>query len=189
MSWPMGVYMLVFISYDRAVDSMMIRAFLDEAAVANYGLAYKIYSNLITPAYFLASAVFPIMSRNQEKDITKKSLWLALLMVLAIVPIIFVLAPWIINVLAGPGFESAVGVLRILLIALAFAYMSHIVGFRLISKEGQREMLWLGLISLITNIILNVIFIPRAGIIAAAAVTAWTEAFMFGLTVFWLKKR
>ena len=50
MSWPMGVYMLVFTGYDRAVDSLMINRFIGMKEVAFYGLAYKIYSNLIQPA-------------------------------------------------------------------------------------------------------------------------------------------
>ncbi len=188
-SWPMGVYMLVFIGYDRAADSMMIRAFWDETYVASYGLAYKMYSNLITPAYFLASAVFPIMAKNQEKNVTRKSLFVAGLMILSIVPIVYFLAPWMVQILAGSDFDMAATVLRILLGALVFSYINHIVGFRLISKEGQKELLWLGVSALVINISLNWIFIPKYGIISAAWVTVWTEAVMLLMTLISLRKK
>ena len=60
ISWPMGLYLLIFSAYDRAVDSLMIQRFLGTSEVAWYGLAYKIYGVLIQPAYFLVNGIFPI---------------------------------------------------------------------------------------------------------------------------------
>ena len=179
LSWPMGLYLLIFAGYDRAVDSLMIERFIGVKEVAWYGLAYKIYMVLIQPAYYFMASIFPLLSNKNEdqKSLYKKSIGLMIAGVIVIIGIIYVLAPWIIVNLAGKAdFEPAIKVLRILLVALFFAYLNHLNGFTLISKEGQKEMLKVGIINLTFNIILNLITIPRFGIIGAAWTTVATEA-------------
>ena len=67
------------------------------------------------------------------------------------------------------------GVLRILLVALFFAYIEHLVGFALISKGGQKQLLSFGLTALVFNVGANLWAIPRFGIYGAAWTTAITE--------------
>jgi len=190
-SWPMGVYLIVFTGYDRAVDSMLIQKFIGIKEVAFYGLSYKIYSSLVQPAYFFINSIFPIMAlrTTEKRKLFKLS---ALLMgsgLLLLIPTIYFMSPFIIGVLAGAGFESSIEVLRILLIALFFSYIGHLVGFTLIANGGQKEILKLGLVSLTFNIVANIWVIPRFGIVGAAAVTGATEAVNCGLMVLALKKR
>jgi O-antigen/teichoic acid export membrane protein len=184
-SWPMGIYLIVFTGYDRAVDSIMIERFIGTRDVAFYGLAYKIYTNLIQPAYFFVNSIFPLMSSKMTER-RKLFKWSSLLMVLGIlilIPTIYVLAPWIIQILAGNGYEASVTVLRILLIALFFSYVGHLVGFTLIAKGGQKEILVYGSTSLVFNILANLYAVPRYGIIGAALVTGMTEALTSSLMV------
>ena len=88
---------------------------------------------------------------------------------------VYFLAPWIINVLSGNEFGKSVEVLRILLIAMLFAYAGHLVGFTLIAKGKQKAVLVVGIISLLVNVIGNLILIPSWGINGAAWITALTE--------------
>jgi len=177
-SWPMGLYLLIFSAYDRAVDSLMISGMVGVIAVAQYGLAYKIYGALLQPAYFLVSSIFPIFSSKNEgkKKIFLFSAALLFWAALGVVIIVLFLAPTIINILAGPRFEESVLVLRILMGALVFSYFGHLFGFSLISRDGQKEMMRLGLVVLVFNLIANLIVIPRFGIVGAATVTVATEA-------------
>jgi len=206
ISWPMGVYLLIFSAYDRAVDSLMIQRYLGAREVAWYGLAYKIYGVLIQPAYFLVNGIFPILSNpsplvklgaspfNKGDLIKRKNLfWIsAIILFLSSVLVIigvWLMAPMMVSILAGSEFGASVGVLRILIVALLFAYMGHLVGFTLISKEGQKEMLGVGLIILIFNLIGNLVVIPRHGIMGAAMVTVLTEMLSLGLMTLRLKRR
>jgi len=190
-SWPMGLYLLIFTSYDKAVDSMIINYYWGAGSVAWYGLAYKIYGNLIMPAYFFVSNVFPILSvKNINKNkIFGKSLLILSIMASVLVLLMWVLAPWAIRILAGSEFGDSVEVLRILLLALGFAYVGHIVGFTLISEGGQKEMLKVGLGALLINLVLNFMLIPYFGIIAAAWVTVLTEASAAAMMAFFLRKK
>jgi len=190
MSWPMGVYMLVFTGYDRAVDSLMINRFIGMKEVAFYGLAYKIYSNLIQPAYYFVNSIFPILSGKHDKkrELFKISFLLILAGLIILIPLVYIFSPLMIKVLAGDGYEASVRVLRVLLIALIFAYVSHLVGFTLIAKGGQRVMLKMGITALVVNFVANLIMIPKFGIIGAAWVTVLTESLMCGLMILALKK-
>ena len=198
LSWPMGVYLLIFSAYDRAVDSLMIQRFLGISEVAWYGLAYKIYGVLIQPAFFLVNGIFPILSNPsplgkgdflKRKNIFWVSARILLLASIGIIIGVWLLAPTMVYLLAGSEFEASVGVLRVLIVALLFAYMGHLVGFTLISKEGQKDMLGLGLFVLIFNLTGNLIAIPRFGIMGAAGVTVFTEMLSLGLMSWRLKKR
>ena len=193
ISWPMGIYLLVFSAYDRAVDSLMIQRFLGASEVAWYGLAYKIYGVLIQPAYFLVNGIFPMLSKREKQsapnNLFKTSAIVLFLSSILIILGVWVMAPTMVFLLAGNEFAASVGVLRILIVALLFAYMGHLVGFTLISKEGQKDMLGLGLIILVFNFIGNLIAVPRYGILGAAMVTVFTEMLSLGLMSFRLKKR
>lgn len=186
-TWPMGVYMILFSGYDRAVDSVLIKQLIGVKDLAFYGLAYKIYGNLIQPAYFLINSVFPLMSNkeNERRKLFKQTAGLMFLGALVVFGGVYLLAPGIINVLSGNEFVRSVGVLRILLVAMLFAYAGHLVGFTLIAKGKQKEVLAVGIISLIVNIGGNLALIPYWGIEGAAWVTVLTEMVAAGLmTVF-----
>lgn len=190
-SWPMGIYMILFSGYDRAVDSILIRQLIGVRDLAYYGLAYKIYGNLIQPAYFLINSVFPMMSYKEtnKKSLFKETGVLMFLGALVVSGVVYFLAPWIISVLAGGEFEKSVMVLRILLVAMVFAYLGHLVGFTLIALGKQKQVLWVGLISLLVNIGGNLIFIPSLGINGAAWVTALTEMVAAIIMMVMLAKR
>jgi len=193
ISWPMGLYLLIFSAYDRAVDSLMIQRYFGAREVAWYGLAYKIYGVLIQPAYFLVNGIFPMLSKREKQptsnNLFKTSAIILFLSSLLIILGVWLMAPLMVSILAGIEFAASVEVLRILIVALLFAYMGHLVGFTLISKEGQKDMLGLGLVILIFNLMGNLMAIPRFGIVGAATVTVFTEMLSLGLMSWRLKKR
>ncbi|MDD4937911.1 MAG: flippase [Candidatus Shapirobacteria bacterium] len=184
-AWPMGIYMILFSGYDRAVDSIFIKQFMGAEKLAFYGLAYKIYGNLIQPAYFFVNSIFPMMSTKEtdKKSLFWKSTGLMILGIVVVTPTVYLLSPWIIRVLAGNEFGESVLILRILLVAMVFAYISHLVGFTVIAKGGQKQILIIGLVSLVVNIVGNLIAIPKFGIAGAAWVTVITEAVASGLMI------
>lgn len=173
----MGLYMVLFSGYDRAVDSALIKQLIGAKDLAFYGLAYKIYGNLIQPAYFLINSVFPIMSGKEGNK--KRLFWQTAGLMLSGAVVVgagtYFLAPWVVGILGGQDYKPAVTVLRILMPAMAAAYVGHLVGFTLIARGKQKQILVVGIISLVINIVGNLIFIPRLGINGAAWVTVATE--------------
>lgn len=185
--WPMGLYLIIFASYDRAVDSIMIQKLVSIEAVAVYGLAYKIYGSLIQPAYYFSNSIFPLLVKNDGENVFSRSWKLALVGAAVMALGAIVGAPLMVKVLAPVGFEEAVGIIRILAVGLIFAYVNHIIGFSLISQERQKTLMLMGGMTLVFNIGANWLIIPYLGIKGAAAVTVLTEAVM--LIVGWVQVR
>lgn len=182
-SWPMGLYLLLFTGYDKAIDSILIRQYWGVEQVAWYGLAYKIYGNLIMPAYFFMASVFPLLSlKEEQKEVYKKSRWILLSMILVGGPLIFYLAPAAINILSRNEYLASIPVLRILILALFFSYLNHLNGFWLISRGKQRFMLKLALVVIVINIVGNLILIPKFGMVGGAWMTVISEAIMWMMT-------
>ncbi|HPJ17326.1 MAG TPA: polysaccharide biosynthesis C-terminal domain-containing protein [Candidatus Woesebacteria bacterium] len=181
--WPMGMFMLVFAAYDRFIDSLIIRQLLGLKEVAYYGLGYKIYGNLLLPASFWINSVFPLLARKNKNTriVIKKSLEVLLIMAGVIVGGTWIMAPVAIKILGGSEYWPTIDVLRILSLALIFAYISHLIGFYLISKGKQKSVFRYGLFSLVFNLGFNLLIIPHFGIKGAALVTVLTE--FFGLIV------
>lgn len=177
LTWPMGMFMMMYATYDRAIDSILIQNFFGATQVAWYGLAYKMYGALIQPAYFYVNSIFPMMSGKMinKRELFGKSVWLMLFASVALVIGVYWTAPWMVQVLAGSQFGPSVTVLRILILAAIFAYMGHLVGFTLIAQGGQKQMLKVGAAGLAVNLILNLIYIPKYGMWAGAWVTVLTE--------------
>jgi len=176
---PMGLLLVLFAAYDQAIDSLVIKKFLGIDQVGYYGLAYRIYANLILPAYFLSNSIFPMISKNPKKyfkNLNKTAFLLIAILVVTVVPTTIIFSKNIIQLIAGPGFLPSVLPLQILAIALIFSYINHINGFSLIAIGRQKASLKIGVVSLVWNLTLNLIFIPKFGINAAALITLSTEA-------------
>jgi O-antigen/teichoic acid export membrane protein len=191
MTWPMGIFLMLFATYDRAIDTILIQGYLGATNVAWYGLAYKIYGVLLQPAYYYVNSIFPFLS---AKGSEKRRLfgWSAAIMVGASILLVggtYVMAPVMIYTLGGVDFEPAILILRILILASVFSYAGHLLGFTLISLGGQKEMLKIGVVAIVLNLLMNMVFIPTYGVLAAAWVTVLTEAVDCGMMGYFLYKK
>lgn len=192
-SWPMGLYLIIFTAYDRAVDSLMIERMIGIREVAWYGVAYKIYAVLLQPAYFFVSSLFPLQSRvlgeEEKENLFKKSVIILITGGMVVVLLMWFLAPLAIGLLTGGGFEESVLLLRILLGAVVASYFGHLFGFRLISEGKQMKMLKLGAVVLVFNISVNYLLIGNFGVNGAAWTTLMTEMLGCGLMAVGLKNK
>jgi O-antigen/teichoic acid export membrane protein len=173
---PMGWYMLIFAGYDRVVDTMMIGHWWGKQEVGWYGLGYKIYANLIMPAYYLVSSALPVWVGNiKGKDWEKKLFGITMAGAVGAAVFCWIGAPLMVQILGGEQFLPTIGVLRWLSLALVAAYHNHYWGFKLLAQNKEKIILQTGLFTLIINITLNLLVIPDYGIMGAAAVTVATE--------------
>lgn len=175
---PLGIQLSLFTAYDQAVDSFIIKNYLGTGQVGIYGLAYRIYANLVLPAYYLNSTILPLLSGETAKS--KKSFKIGLGLTIIGAGIVFLstfaFSGWVVNFISGPVFSPSAGILRILSVSLIFAYLNHINGFFLIARDRQIESLAISAIALTWNTVFNISLIPEFGVAAAAWVTVSTEA-------------
>jgi O-antigen/teichoic acid export membrane protein len=196
---PVGAALAVTEIYFRA-DTFIISLFRDYDEVGAYSLAYRVVELLaVFPAVVMAS-VFPLLSgylapkvageRSPaiagapagDRDRARVTVDAAGDVFLAIgLPIAaggLVVAPQLVELVAGDGFAEAADPLRLLLFAGALAAVSGLLGYALIAGGRQASALRLSVLALVVNLALNFALVPSLGVNAAAAVAVGCELLM-----------
>lgn len=185
---PAGALLLVFSVYNR-IDVLILDHFRDKTSVGAYGLAYKVYDNLVLGAAFLMNSLFPILASLYSKKnfLSLRAYYLKTFDILLSVGLVvsataWVFAPIAVRLLGSGEFPQSVGVLRILVFAILVAYLNHLTGFSLLAFGKQKASLIIALIALLFNILSNWIFIPLYSYKAAAVITIATEGLVLVLS-------
>jgi O-antigen/teichoic acid export membrane protein len=180
---PVGAALAVSEVYFR-LDTLLVSAFRDYDEVGLYSLSYRIVELIaILPAIVMTS-VFPLMSRylDESRERAVRTMDAAADLFVALgVPIAvggLVVAPELVRAIGGDDFAGAADPLRLLLFAVALAFVSGLFGHTLIAGGRQGSALRLGLAVLAFNLVLNLVLIPPYGIEAAAAVAVGSEALL-----------
>jgi O-antigen/teichoic acid export membrane protein len=180
---PVGAALAVSEVYFR-LDTLLVSAFRDYDEVGLYSLSYRIVELIaILPAIVMTS-VFPLLSRylQERRDLAERTIDAAGDLFVAVgVPIAaggLVVAPELVRALGGDDFAGAADPLRLLLFAVALAFVSGLFGHALIAGGRQASALRLGLAALAFNLAANLVVIPAWGIEGAAAVAVASEVIL-----------
>lgn len=192
---PVGGALAVTEIYFRA-DTFIISLFRDYNEVGAYSLAYRVIELLAVFPAVVMTSVFPMLSRylasggSRERAAvvidTAGDVFLAVGLPIAAGGL--VVAPQLIELVAGDGFGEAADPLRMLLFAGAFASVSGLLGYALIAGGRQASALRLAVVALAVNLALNLALVPPLGVDAAAAVALGSELVMVAGGL-WLVRR
>jgi O-antigen/teichoic acid export membrane protein len=189
VSAPLGITLLFNLVYFR-VDSIILTLTRTTAEVGVYGLAYKIFElPLVIPTFFM-NALYPVMlehtvhgTRYTESEyisVLKKSAGLLFAGSLIVIGALWIGAPIISFI--RTDFVGGTQVLRVLALGLPFFFLSSLTMWTLIAKKKQTLLAVIYFISMIVNVLLNMIFIPRFGYMAAAWITVGSEGFVLAMS-------
>lgn len=177
---PLGLALAINAVYFRA-DTLIISLYEPFGQVGLYTLSYRILELALVLGTVFLNTGFPALSEAVANDEARARRAIQssfdVLVVLG-VPLVaggLVLAPEVLDLVAGSDFVEAADPLRILLVAGALAWVNGVFGFALIAKERQLSALWLNVSALVFNVGLNFVFVPRYGIVAAAVITVASE--------------
>lgn len=192
-AWPMGTMGIFYIIYFR-VDTVMISFLKNEADVGFYGAAFRLSEILIVlPAIFEVS-IFPVLSRfykNSKSSFYKayeKSMQYLFSIALPLALAATVFAPLIINLIYGQQYENSVSAFRILVWAAAIMYVTIIQGTVFIAADKQLLRMKIFAASVVMNIVLNLVAIPRFSYIGASVTTVISELFLLIVGAYFLNK-
>jgi O-antigen/teichoic acid export membrane protein len=177
---PLGVALAVNELYFRA-DTIIISLYEPYEEVGLYTLAYRMLELTLVFGTVFLTTTFPLLSQAVANDEPRARRTIQLSTELFVVlgaPLVaggLVVAPELVELAAGEDFEDAAEPLRLLLAAGALAWINGVFGYALIAKERQMSALWLNLSALAFNVGLNLLLVPRYGIVVAAAVTVASE--------------
>lgn len=194
-AWPLGVVTMLGVIYFK-IDTVILSILRDPTDVGIYGAPYKVFEFLaIVPGIFMGT-VFPVITRLMDLDrdrlrrVIQGAYDALMLLVIAAVAGLLVLAPAIVNLVAGQEFVTAttvtfagysmtaIHVLAVLALALVSVYIGNLWGPVVVAYGRQSELIRPGVIAVLANIALNMLLIPRGSYVAAAAVTLLTETYM-----------
>lgn len=177
---PLGAMALITFLYFK-MDTILLSFLRPAAEVGIYNVAYKVMENLIFFPAMLAGLILPVLSRTHRSDetqfreITKKTAKVFLIIVLPIVLGMIFLAPDIIRIVSGSGFEASAGILQILAFSLAGIFFGHFFNMLVLVGNVQKKLMYLLIGVAAANITMNLMLIEVLAYRGAALASAVTE--------------
>ena len=178
--WPLAVMALFVTLYYRA-DTIMLSFLKGDEAVGFYNGAYIILSSLLLFPDAYVRSVFPLMSDFYQTGIASltktfiRSFKYLITAAILIVCVGFMLSKEIILFLYGEAFLPSARALEILIFAGGIIFISTLVSTTLTAVNKQKVNMWLSLINVAFNIVLNLLLIPKWSYIGASIATVITE--------------
>jgi O-antigen/teichoic acid export membrane protein len=171
-------------------DTVMLGAMSTAAEVGRYNAASKILFLIFGAYYLLTQTLYPQLSRAPG-GITLRNLVLRMLLGVSATGIVIAVivrmsAPTILRVIYGSDL-NAVGLLRILSIAVPMNFCTALLGTVFVSRGQDRIVLITGATSAVLNISMNLFLIPRmqAQGAAWATVASYVVFLAMLITFFW----
>lgn len=173
-SIPLGITLLFNLVYFRA-DSVVITLTRPTAEVGVYGLAYKVFEVILVFPTFFMNAAYPLMlvNKNFRNILTRSFIFLFLISLLAL-GVVWFAAPLL--VIIKNDFVQSIDALRILSLGLPFFFVTSATMWALVALKKQKILAVIYGISMLVNIVGNIILVPVHGFIAAAWMTVVGEA-------------
>ena len=186
-SWPMILSGLAILIYMR-IDQIMLGQMIGDEEVGIYSAAVRISEVwYFIPAAIVAS-VFPaiIEAKKQSESLYYQRLQklydLMVIMAVGIALPMTFLSDWLIALLFGQAYAKAGTVLAVHIWGAIFVFFGTAWSRWMIIEGFQSTMLKINLMSLVANLLLNLILIPRYGAVGAAIATA--ISYSLGHTIF-----
>lgn len=180
---PLGL-MLVFNFIYFRIDTVLLSILSDSNSVGVYGLAYKFFDFLIAIPLFLSNSIYPhLLAYRNNKPVfmgfVKKYMFVFLLLsILVIIPFWF--ASPLFSLIKPEFLESSIP-FKVLLLSLPLFFLTSFLQWVLIALEKQKYLMYIYCLSLIINIVLNIIYIPAFSYMASAIITVLSEGIVLSL--------
>lgn len=183
----------VFVKVYSYVDSIILSLQLGKEAVGIYAVAYKLtYAFQFLPLAFVG-ALYPTMSAQahspkQLKHTLLRSFWYMALLSGPIVFGIWSLAPEIIDAFYGTDFTASAVTLSVLIFVLIPIFLDFPLGSLLNATDKQMIKTAVGGVTMIINVVANLILIPMMGVPGAAVAALLSFTFLFVVDWFFVAR-
>lgn len=171
-------------------DSFIISYFKGNSALGIYGLAYRFLESLSLFSTSLTQNLFPLSAKKEGIKL-KQLLKISLLMFVsgAFVSIfVYLGANFLVIGLFGLQYSAAIPILRIFAVVLLLFFINAPLATVVQSSYLVKSFLPYGVLNTLLNISLNILLVPKFGIIAAAWMMALTEITGFLINLHFVKK-
>lgn len=181
MAFGVPMFGMEFIGgFLNIADRFIINHFLGAVELGKYASAATLveYGQGIVTTALIASAIPTFLRLNSDKGIETAQRFLANALRIYIwvaVPVIFILASAgqsVLGFLAGAQYAEGAHVMPWIAVGVALFGVFELMGAGLYLSNNTGKMFWIAFVTALANLLLNVIAIPKWGIIGAAVTTA-----------------
>lgn len=184
-SIPLGLTLLFNVIYGH-VDGIILATTRPTSEVAFYGFAYRVFEFALALPTFFMNAVYPLLlgalgtnlpsiqDPKRFSALARKAFITLVVGSVAMLLLLWIAAPLV--AVVRPEFAASAPALRVLSLGLPMFFVSSLVMWMLIALGRLRSLVYLYGASMALNIILNLLFIPTYGFMAAAWITIVGEA-------------
>lgn len=172
-SWPLLLSGLAIMIYMR-IDQIMLGQMLGSEAVGIYSAAVQVSEMFYFVPVAIVASVFPsiIKAKRENEDsyyVGLQSLFsLLVIIALSISIIVSFFSDWLMPLLYGAGYSTAGPVLTLHIWSSLFVFLGVASGKSLIVEGYQIDVLLRTISGAILNVIMNLILIPKFGVVGAA---------------------
>lgn len=186
-SWPLAASQFMIRIYFFA-DTIILQAFHGDAKVALYNAAYKVMMLFQQVGGVFARVSLPILSADvaAQRDYLRR--WQGRLLGIsgALTVMGMAAAPWLVRIF-GEQYREASNVLVWLMPNIVASWINGLWGGALLGRGEDRYYMKTVSAAAVANLALNLVFIPRFGMVGAAATTLASEWIV--LICFYLRLR
>jgi O-antigen/teichoic acid export membrane protein len=187
----LGFLGLVFLK----VDTLMLLFFRSAEEVARYEAAYKFLEVSRFAVRAAAWVFFPLCAQMVARQdwaglstLTKRLLAGAAFGGLVVSVAVIPLAPFLVPLVWGDAYDTSIPVLQILFLGTPFLYLSFVGIFVAQALHRERAVVWMLVLAVVGNVLLNWAVIPRWGAPGAAWTTTLGEC-LLAASLSWLVLR
>lgn len=167
-------------------DLFFLRALRDAATVGYYAAAYTVVSYLVNLSAAHSVSLLPHLTRLDTDPPVRDALYhtsslRALALVLPIAVGGGMLAAPLLTLLFGAEYAVGAPALRILLMSVICSALRDVPVAALMSRAQEHLMLRTVMFCAVTTLVLNIVLVPRLGMVGAAIATLATEALRLAL--------
>lgn len=185
----------MFLMIKLQIDSVIIKGYINDNMLGIYRVATKIPFSLEIIPSAIVTVIYPLLSNyyiNSQKQYYKLYRKTVQYLIILIIPLCAFVIPYASKIISLFGQEYISGgtiILQIVIFAEIFNFITLVLNHTYVASNNQKYVfVVLGFTSLF-NLILNFIFTPRYGIIAAAVIVVASNIFYLILGLFLKKVR
>ena len=191
-AFPYGLA-AVFVMIYYWIDSIMLSLIVGNEVVGWYNAAYRIIFIFLSFQTIFIISIFPVMSSFYNKSNSLKFAFersFKYLLILSIPIAIFttLMAKPIILLIFGPSYIPSIVALQILIWSIIFLFVNGLAGNLLGSVNKQSIVTKITGLGAISNILLNVILIPKFSYLGASLATVITEVIIMPILIYFIWK-
>ncbi|MFT4712806.1 MAG: O-antigen/teichoic acid export membrane protein [Candidatus Azotimanducaceae bacterium] len=194
-SWPLIISTIMVTLYLK-IDQVMLMSFLGSEAVGQYAVAIRLSEVWYFFPIIITSSLFPAILAAREQSLPHYThqlsnifsliLWLSITIGIGIT----FTSEWLVEILFGNSYAISAEILKIHIWGGIFIGIAHVTGKWFLSENLQKIAIINTSLGALINIFLNLLFIPKFGVIGAAYATLVSFSFAnFGVLLFHSKTR